>query len=69
MAKFSQAFLQGLLRPTYEQGLFEFGKGLSMAPVLADEQRKRESMMEQLMSGSPIQQARVLQQEVCEQET
>lgn len=63
MARFSQAFLQSLTQPSYGQGLFEFGKGLSMTPVLAAEQKQRESMMEELMSGSPIQQARVLQQE------
>ena len=43
MAKFSQAFLQSLTQPSYGQGLFEFGKGLSMTPALigAEEERKR----------------------------
>lgn len=56
MARFSQAFLQSLTQPSYGQGLFEFGKGLSMTPVLAAEQSRRESMMEQIAaaSGDPI---------------
>ena len=41
MAKFSQAFLQGLLRPTYEQGLFEAARGAGMAPGLAVLERQR----------------------------
>jgi len=53
MAKFSQTFLQGLLRPTYEQGLFEAARGAVMAPVLAAEQSRRKSMMEQLQNMTP----------------
>lgn len=43
MARFSQAFLQSLTQPSYGEGLFEFGKGLSMTPALigAEEERKR----------------------------
>lgn len=41
MAKFSQAFLQGLLSPTYEQGLFEAARGAGMAPGLAVLERQR----------------------------
>ena len=39
MARFSQAFLQSLTQPSYGEGLFEFGKGLSMTPVLFAEQK------------------------------
>jgi len=51
MAKFSQAFLQGLLRPTYEQGLFEAARGAGMAPVLAAERKDRQGMLEQLQTA------------------
>lgn len=53
MARFSQTFLQGLLRPTYEQGLFEAARGAVMAPALAAERSRRKSMMEQLQNMTP----------------
>jgi len=42
MAKFSETFLQGLLQPTYQQGLFEAARGLAQTPALmmAEKQRK-----------------------------
>jgi hypothetical protein len=42
MARFSQAFLQGLLQPTYQQGLFEAAKGLGQTPAILDLQREEE---------------------------
>ena len=53
MAKFSQAFLQSLARPSYGQGLFELGSAIGQAPVLAAEQSRRKSMMEQLQNMTP----------------
>jgi hypothetical protein len=42
MARFSQAFLQGLLQPTYQQGLFEAAKGLGQTPAIMGLQREEE---------------------------
>lgn len=44
MAKFSETFLQGLLQPTYQQGLFETAKNIGMTPglMMAEKQRKAE---------------------------
>lgn len=43
MARFSQTFLQGLLQPTYQQGLFEAARSVSQAPgVMALEQQRKE---------------------------
>lgn len=49
MAKFSQAFLQGLLNPSYQQGLFEAAKGLGQTPGLMrmERQRKEEEARKQ----------------------
>ena len=63
MARFGQSFLASLTQPSYGQGLFELGTALGQAPALTAEKKRRDAMMEELMTGSPIQQARVLQQE------
>jgi hypothetical protein len=42
MARFSQAFLQGLLQPTYQQGLFEAARGLGQTPGIMRMQRREE---------------------------
>jgi len=42
MARFSQAFLQGLLQPTYQQGLFEAARGLGQTPGILRMQRREE---------------------------
>ena len=63
MARFGQSFLASLTQPSYGQGLFELGGVIGGAPAAAAEKKRREAMMEELMTGSPIQQARVLQQE------
>jgi hypothetical protein len=41
MAKFSQAFLQGLLNPSYQQGLFEAARGLGQTPGIMRMERQR----------------------------
>lgn len=43
MAKFSQALLQGLLQPTYQQGLFEAARGLGAAPGVFAQQKANEA--------------------------
>jgi len=42
MAKFSQAFLQGLLNPSYQQGLFEAARGVGQTPGLMRMERQRQ---------------------------
>lgn len=63
MARFGQSFVQSLTKPSYGTGLFEVAGAIGGAPAAAAEKKRREAMMEELMTGSPIQQARVLQQE------
>jgi hypothetical protein len=48
MAKFSQAFLQGLLQPTYQKGLFEAARGIGMAPRVMQLQKEEKAEREQL---------------------
>ena len=68
MAKFSQAFLQGLLQPSYQQGLFEAAKGLGQAPGLMAMQKRREATQAQVQellqanSKNPTELARLEQQ-------
>jgi len=46
MAKFSQAFLQGLLQPSYQQGLFTAARGIGQAPQMRalQQQQQQEKM-------------------------
>ena len=56
MAKFSQAFLQGLLQPSYQQGLFEAAKGVGQLPAVLDAQKlqkEQQQQMTSLISGPP----------------
>jgi len=48
MARFSQAFLQGLLQPTYQQGLFEAAKGLGQTPAIMGLQRQEREQKQKL---------------------
>ena len=48
MARFSQTFLQGLLQPTYQQGLFEAAKGLGQTPAIMDLQRQEREQKQKL---------------------
>lgn len=50
MASFSQQFLQGLLQPSYQQGLFTAAAGLSSAP-------RRGRQMEALREMGPVERA------------
>lgn len=43
MAKFSQALLQGLLQPTYQQGLFEAARNVGQAPGVFAQQKTNEA--------------------------
>lgn len=63
MARFGQGFINALTRPSYAPGLFETASALGSAPRRAAEEREREEMMKRLMSGSPMDQAQLLQQE------
>lgn len=51
MARFSQAFLQGLLRPTYEQGLFTAAQQAGQLPAqmrqLREEEAKKQQQLEE----------------------
>lgn len=56
MAKFSQAFLQGLLQPTYQQGLFEAAKSVGQLPAVLDiqkQEKEAQERMRQVVSGPP----------------
>ena len=43
MARFSQTFLQGLLQPTYQQGLFEAARNVGQMPGVMGLEKKREA--------------------------
>jgi hypothetical protein len=51
MAKFSQAFLQGLLQNPYQQGLFEAARGVGQAPALMRQQEQRQQREKGRMGG------------------
>jgi len=48
MAKFSQAFLQGLLQPSYQQGLFEAARGVGQAPGVMRMQKEQEQQRQKM---------------------
>ena len=48
MARFSQAFLQGLLQPTYQQGLFEAARSVGQTPGIMRMQKEQEQQRQQL---------------------
>ena len=55
MARFSQAFLQGLLQPSYQQGLFEAARGVGQTPGLMrmEQQRQlRQAEIQQLLQAN-----------------
>ena len=59
MARFSQAFLQGLLQPTYQQGLFEAARGVGMTPGIMrmekQEKEEQEKLQQLITTGDPSQ--------------
>jgi|13_taG_2_1085334.scaffolds.fasta_scaffold01801_4 hypothetical protein len=52
MAKFSQTFLQGLLQPTYQQGLFDVARSVGQAPALMRQQEQRQQREKGMMGGT-----------------
>jgi hypothetical protein len=48
MAKFSQTFLQGLLQPSYQEGLFTAARGVGQAPGLRKMQQVQQEQRDQL---------------------
>jgi hypothetical protein len=52
MARFSQAFLQGLLQPTYQQGLFEAARGVGQTPGIMRMQQEREARQKGILGGT-----------------
>ena len=63
MASFGQQFIASLTQPSYSEGMFKLGSTIGQAPALAAEREQRQSMLKQIMEGTPVQQARALQQE------
>jgi hypothetical protein len=63
MAKFSQAFLQGLLQPTYQQGLFDVARNIGQAPALMGLQRRREEEAAKMAQMGPVDLAKYAEQE------
>jgi hypothetical protein len=54
VAKFSQTFLQGLLQPSYQQGLFEAARGVGQTPNIMRLQREREEKARMLSTMGPV---------------
>jgi len=48
MAKFSQAFLQSLLQPSYQEGLFTAARGIGMRPQMQRQQQQMQEQRQQL---------------------
>ncbi len=46
MAKFSQTFLQGLLQPSYQEGLFEAARGIGAAPQMRALQQQQQGQQQ-----------------------
>jgi len=46
MAKFSQTFLQGLLQPSYQEGLFEAARGIGAAPQMRAIQQQQQGQQQ-----------------------
>jgi len=59
MARFSQAFLQGLLQPTYQQGLFEAARSVGQTPGIMrmerQEKEEQEKLQQLMTTGDPSQ--------------
>lgn len=57
MAKFGQAFINQLTKPSYSQGMFNLGSAIGSAPAIAAEKERQQSIMEELRSMNPLQTA------------
>ena len=55
MAKFSQTFLQSLLQPSYQEGLFTAARGIGQAPALRMQQQQQQAEQQQLAAMDPTQ--------------
>lgn len=53
MARFGQQFLQGLLQPSYQEGLFTAAQQLGARPRQIAEKRQEQQMLGGLVPGSP----------------
>jgi hypothetical protein len=62
MAKFSQTFLQGLLQPSYQQGLFTAAKQAAQLPGQLQQQQAQQQQMQALRNATPMQRAQVAMQ-------
>ena len=57
MAKFSQTFLQGLLQPSYQEGLFTAARGIGTAPGLQRQQQQQQEEMQKLRGMGAVERA------------
>lgn len=55
MARFSQQFLQGLLQPSYQEGLFTAARGIGQAPAMRLQQQQQQQEAKQLAQMDPLQ--------------
>lgn len=62
MAKFSQTFLQGLLQPSYQQGLFTAAERAGQLPGQLQQQRMQQQQMQALRNATPMQRAQYAMQ-------
>lgn len=65
MARFSQALLQGLLNPAYQQELTQAAQGLGMTPMLMKQEKARkaeQAQLQQILTGDPSQIGQRVQQ-------
>ena len=54
MARFSQAFLQGLLQPSYQQGLFEAARNLGQAPGIMRMEQQRQQQLDTIKNITSV---------------
>jgi hypothetical protein len=62
MAKFSQTFLQGLLQPSYQQGLFTAAQRAGQLPGQLQQQQMQQQQMQALRNATPMQRAQYAMQ-------
>ena len=54
MAKFSQTFLQGLLQPSYQEGLFTAARGIGMRPQMQALQQQQQEELQRFDESTQI---------------
>ena len=62
MAKFSQTFLQSMLQPSYQEGLFTAARGIGAAPGLRRQQQQQEEDMQKLRGMGAVERAEFMAQ-------